>query len=69
MIFLIWLLYIPALYLVYGLRLALAGMGIYLHTFPTMLLHGAVFVGVYHLVKLLKKLLKVQPRIPANAGK
>ena len=69
MIFLIWLLYIPALYLVYGLRLALAGMGIYLHTFPTMLLHGAVFVGVYHLVKLLKKLLKVQPRIPANANK
>lgn len=57
MIFLIWLLYIPALYLVYYLRVLCAGMGIYLDMIPTALIHGLVFFAISMLVKYLQKLI------------
>ena len=64
MIFVIWLLYIGALYLVSVARYMLAGMGIFLDMVPTILVHGAVFFSVSALAKFGKKLLfktKVQP--------
>lgn len=63
MIFLIWLLYIPALYLVYNLRVICAGMGIFWDFIPTVLIHGLVFFGVTALVKfLLRVITKKQPK-------
>lgn len=66
MIFAMWLLYFPALYLVYLLRIGCAGMGIYLDMLPTFLLHAGVFTGVYYLLNLLKKLLKIKPSLPGQ---
>lgn len=60
------LLYIPALYLVYWLRMLFAGFGIYLDMIPTVLLHGAVFLGVNALLKLAKKLLKIKSLLPVQ---
>ena len=63
MIFLIWLLYIPALYLVYNLRVICAGMGIFWDVIPTALMHGLVLFGVTALVKFLRRLItKKQPK-------
>lgn len=49
------ILYFALLHLVYSLRVMLAPMGIYLDMIPTALIHGALFIGVYHLVKLICK--------------
>ena len=63
MIFLIWLLYIPALYLVYNLRVLCAGLGIFWDFIPTALIHGLVFFGVTALVKFLRRVItKAQPK-------
>lgn len=61
MIFLIWILYFAALYLVYYARVMCAGMGIYWDILPTALIHGLVFFGVTQLVKLGKKLIFKTP--------
>ena len=64
MIFVVWLLYIGALYLFSFARYALAGMGIVLDMVPTILIHGALFIGVSAIAKFGKKLLfksKEQP--------
>ncbi len=57
MIFLIWLLYFPALYLVYYARVFCAGMGIYWDILPTALIHGLVFFGISGALKLLRKVI------------
>ena len=69
MIILTWLLYIPALYLVYNLRVLCAGFGVFLDMIPTVLLHGAAFVGVYWLLRLFKQLLKIPNLLPGRQEK
>ena len=70
MVLLVWLLYIPVLYLVYYLRVMCAGMGVYLGMIPTVLIHGLAFFGVSALVKLVqKRILKkraLQPKKDKN---
>ena len=61
MIFLIWILYFAALYLVYYARVLCAGMGIYWDILPTALIHGLVFFGITQLVKLGRKLIFKTP--------
>ena len=65
MILFTWLLYFPALYLVYYLRVLCAGFGIYFDMIPTVLLHGAAFFAAHWVVKLLKKLLKLSSGLAA----
>ena len=69
MIILTLLLYIPALYLVYFLRVMCAGFGIFLDMLPTVLLHGAIFAGAYWLLKFIKKLFKVPSLLPVRGEK
>lgn len=47
--------YFPALYLIYALRVMLAGMGIYLDMLPTAALHAAMFALVHFVVKMAAK--------------
>lgn len=55
MIFIVWLLYFAALYLVYYARVMFAGMGIYWDILPTVLIHGLFFFGVNSLVQFVRK--------------
>lgn len=66
MIILNWLLYIPALYLVYYFRVFCAGFGIYFDVLPTLLMHGVVFFGIHCLLKWAKKVLKIKNLIPGR---
>ena len=58
MIFVIWLIYFPVLFLLGLLRNLLAGMGVRLEMIPTVLLHGAAFALASFLAKCGKSLLK-----------
>lgn len=69
MIFLIWLLYIPALYLVYNLRVICAGMGIFWDLIPTALIHGLVFFGITALVKFLRRVITKTPKAQVKKDK
>ena len=69
MIFLIWILYFPALFLIGLLRSVLAGMGASLALVPTVLLHAAVFAGITLLSKKLKTFIKKgEPVTLKNSG-
>ena len=72
MIFLVWLLYFPALYLAFYARVMCAGMGIYWDLIPTALIHGLIFFAAYSIVNLAKKLITKKmpaPRIGATKDK
>ena len=57
MIFLVWLLYFPALYLVSFVRQFFLEFGIQLDILPTAVLHGLVFFGICALARLICRLL------------
>ena len=66
MIFLVWLLYFPALFLIGFLRNILAGMGIEIPMLPTVLLHGVLFFGLCALGRKVKMLLRKNAPFSAN---
>ena len=66
MIFLVWLIYFPALFLIGFLRNILAGMGIEIPMLPTVLLHGVLFFGLCALGRKVKMLLRKNAPFSAN---
>ena len=69
MIFLTWLLYFPALYLVYYARVFCAGMGIYWDVIPTALVHGLVFFASSWIVKTIANRIRKEKKTLKNFTK